>query len=81
MSSSTYKYVVLGKGRKADYAARELAARGIASNELCLVGEEFAPFNETRGGGSSRETLSIILYFTRMKALASKNKLRNGTMP
>lgn len=40
MSTSSYKYVVLGAGNSAGYVAREFVARGVASGELCLVGEE-----------------------------------------
>lgn len=37
---STYKYVVLGGGNAAGYAAREFVAQNVAPGDLCIVGEE-----------------------------------------
>lgn len=40
MSTATYKYVVLGAGNAAGYAAREFVSAGAAPGELALVGAE-----------------------------------------
>lgn len=40
MATATYKYVVLGAGNAAGYAAREFVAAGAAPGELALVGAE-----------------------------------------
>lgn len=38
--TSTYKYVFLGCGNAAGYAAREFVANDVAADELCIVGDE-----------------------------------------
>eukprot|EP00177_Eucheuma_denticulatum_P002598 GFKZ01004662.1.p1 GENE.GFKZ01004662.1~~GFKZ01004662.1.p1 ORF type:complete len:502 (+),score=77.07 GFKZ01004662.1:81-1586(+) len=44
-SSSSYKYVVVGAGNAAGYAADEFAEIGVSPGEVCFVGEEpVAPY-------------------------------------
>lgn len=45
MSTSSYKYVVIGAGNAAGYAADEFAKLGVPSGEICFIGEEpVAPY-------------------------------------
>jgi hypothetical protein len=37
---SSYKYIVLGGGNAAGYAAQEFAAKGVQPGELCIITEE-----------------------------------------
>lgn len=42
---SSYKYVIVGAGNAAGYAARSFAAAGVSPGELCLIGSEpVAPY-------------------------------------
>jgi hypothetical protein len=40
MSRQVFKYVVLGGGSAAGYAAREFVKGGVAAGELAIVGDE-----------------------------------------
>jgi monodehydroascorbate reductase (NADH) len=40
MSTQSFKYVILGAGNAAGYAAREFAARGVGKGEVALIGDE-----------------------------------------
>eukprot|EP01023_Acetabularia_acetabulum_P065903 TRINITY_DN879_c0_g1_i2.p1 TRINITY_DN879_c0_g1~~TRINITY_DN879_c0_g1_i2.p1 ORF type:complete len:250 (-),score=34.65 TRINITY_DN879_c0_g1_i2:319-1068(-) len=39
-SQNAFKYIVLGGGNSAGYAAREFVAKGIEAGELCIITEE-----------------------------------------
>lgn len=40
MSTTTYKYVVVGAGNAAGYAAAQFVKNGLAPNDLCIIGDE-----------------------------------------
>ena len=45
MNFQKYKYVILGGGLTAGYAAQEFAKRGINAGELCIISaEETLPY-------------------------------------
>ena len=52
MSGSQYKYVVLGGGNAAGYAAQQFIKSGGAAGQLAIVGDE--PVSGRRRGGAGR---------------------------